>query len=57
MFVNTEYQKFVQRKAHTVYSFEKPVVMKVFNLLVHCVVLYCPLVYTQCVCTISHSKC
>lgn len=29
MFVNAEYQKFVQRKAHTVYNFEKPVVMKV----------------------------
>uniref|UniRef100_A0A8C6XWT3 Origin recognition complex subunit 4 n=1 Tax=Naja naja TaxID=35670 RepID=A0A8C6XWT3_NAJNA len=26
-----EYQKFVQRKAHTVYNFEKPVVMKAFE--------------------------
>lgn len=35
MFINAEYQKFVQRKAHTVYNFEKPVVMKVciFSLL------------------------
>ncbi|XP_054828686.1 origin recognition complex subunit 4 isoform X2 [Eublepharis macularius] len=29
--VYNEYQKFVQRKAHTVYSFEKPVVMKAFE--------------------------
>ncbi|ETE72166.1 Origin recognition complex subunit 4 [Ophiophagus hannah] len=30
-----EYQKFVQRKAHTVYNFEKPVVMKAFERLQH----------------------
>ncbi|XP_007422692.1 origin recognition complex subunit 4 [Python bivittatus] len=30
-----EYQKFVQRKAHTVYNFEKPVVMKAFEHLQH----------------------
>nr|XP_056717616.1 origin recognition complex subunit 4 [Euleptes europaea] len=29
--IYNEYQKFVQRKAHTVYSFEKPVVMKAFE--------------------------
>lgn len=29
--VYNEYQKFVQRKAHTVYNFEKPVVMKAFE--------------------------
>ncbi|KAJ6665383.1 hypothetical protein lerEdw1_003223 [Lerista edwardsae] len=33
--VYNEYQKFVQRKAHTVYSFEKPVVMKAFEHLQH----------------------
>ncbi|XP_034280693.1 origin recognition complex subunit 4 isoform X2 [Pantherophis guttatus] len=30
-----EYQKFVQRKAHTMYNFEKPVVMKAFERLQH----------------------
>lgn len=29
LIITAEYQKFVQRKAHTVYNFEKPVVMKV----------------------------
>ncbi|XP_042302284.1 origin recognition complex subunit 4 isoform X2 [Sceloporus undulatus] len=33
--VYNEYQMFVQRKAHTVYSFEKPVVMKAFEHLQH----------------------
>ncbi|XP_062972644.1 origin recognition complex subunit 4 [Elgaria multicarinata webbii] len=33
--VYNEYQKFVQRKAHTVYNFEKPVVMKAFEHLQH----------------------
>ncbi|XP_053119436.1 origin recognition complex subunit 4 isoform X2 [Hemicordylus capensis] len=33
--VYNEYQKFVQRKAHTVYSFEKPVVIKAFEHLQH----------------------
>ncbi|XP_053262284.1 origin recognition complex subunit 4 [Podarcis raffonei] len=33
--VYNEYQRFVQRKAHTVYSFEKPVVMKAYEHLLH----------------------
>ncbi|XP_020641349.3 origin recognition complex subunit 4 isoform X2 [Pogona vitticeps] len=33
--VYNEYQKFVQRKTHTVYSFEKPVVLKAFEHLQH----------------------
>nr|XP_034987058.1 origin recognition complex subunit 4 isoform X3 [Zootoca vivipara]XP_034987067.1 origin recognition complex subunit 4 isoform X3 [Zootoca vivipara]XP_034987076.1 origin recognition complex subunit 4 isoform X3 [Zootoca vivipara] len=33
--VYNEYQRFLQRKAHTVYSFEKPVVMKAYEHLLH----------------------